>query len=248
MLKILLTNDDGIASDGLMRLAKAAAQFGDVWVVAPDGQRSAASHCITLHKAIDVFPYPHMEGISAFSCSGTPADCVRIGALAIMPDKPDVVLSGINYGYNVASDIQYSATAGAAFEASFQGCIGIALSEGASGCHEVSDAYISKVLEELIRVSPGDGMIWNVNFPDCPIGGCKGILRERAASRGAFFRDSYIKKESLEAGGLRYMVKGEYNEDAESGTDFSAVLNQYISIGKVNNVGYHFTPAASADK
>ena len=121
MRTILITNDDGIEAGGIVRLAKAAAEFGEVWVVAPARQMSAASHSITLHSPLDIYPHSFpVPGVRAFSCSGTPGDCVRTGSLSILPRRPDVVLSGINYGYNVASDIQYSATAGAAFEAAFR--------------------------------------------------------------------------------------------------------------------------------
>ena len=82
-MRILITNDDGINSDGIVRLAKAAKEFGEVWVVAPETQRSAASHSITLHSTIDVYPseeFP-IAGVHAFFCSGTPGDCVRVGSL-----------------------------------------------------------------------------------------------------------------------------------------------------------------------
>ena len=118
MRTLLITNDDGIQADGLHRLAAAAREFGEVWVVAPDGQRSAASHSITLHSHIDVFPHDFpVPGVRAFTCSGMPGDCVRVGALGILPRRPDAVLSGINDGYNAATDVQYSATVGAAMEA-----------------------------------------------------------------------------------------------------------------------------------
>ena len=118
MRKILITNDDGIYSDGIIRLAQTAKEFGEVWVVAPESQRSAMSHSITLRHPIEAWnvDFP-VEGVHAYACDGTPADCVRIGVLNIVPGKPDNVFSGINYGYNVASDIQYSATAGAASSA-----------------------------------------------------------------------------------------------------------------------------------
>jgi 5'-nucleotidase len=79
MRSILIVNDDGIEAEGLLRLAALAKEFGEVWVVAPDGQRSAASHAISLHSHVDVYPHDFpIEGVRAFSCSGTPADCVRV--------------------------------------------------------------------------------------------------------------------------------------------------------------------------
>lgn len=239
MKRILLTNDDGIDAEGLMRLAEAAKAFGEVWIVAPDGQRSAASHSITLHAPIDVYPVDFaMEGVRAYKCSGTPADCVRVGSLNIMTDKPDVVLSGINKGYNTASDIQYSATAGAAFEGAFQGYLSIAFSEGFGDCHDVTDRYLKGILEELLDKPFEAGTIWNVNFPDCELDECKGILRDRKVSSGMFYRDSYDEMEKLPHGGIRLMVHGNYNEDAEEGTDFFAVVNKYVSVGRVRNIGY----------
>ena len=237
MRRILITNDDGIAADGLIRLAAAAQKYGEVWVVAPDSQRSAASHSITLHTYIDAFPHDFpVAGVHAFACSGTPGDCVRVGSLNIMPQKPDLVLSGINYGYNVASDIQYSATAGGAFEGSFQGYPSIALSEQACPCHEVTDAYLDAVLKELIGLHPAEGEILNVNFPGCRLAECKGILRNRKVSRGMFYRDHYNVQAQLPNGGLRLMVEGDYNEDAEPDTDFRAVVENFISIGIAANI------------
>ncbi|MDD6504181.1 MAG: 5'/3'-nucleotidase SurE, partial [Lachnospiraceae bacterium] len=106
MKKILITNDDGIDADGLIRLAQAAKNFGEVWIVAPDGQRSAMSHSISLRHPVEVWEceFP-VSGVHAYACDGTPADCVRIGVLNIVPGKPDHVFSGINYGYNTATDL-----------------------------------------------------------------------------------------------------------------------------------------------
>ncbi len=238
-MRILITNDDGIEADGIIRLAHVAREFGEVWVVAPESQRSAASHSISLHNTIDIFPcedFP-VDGVKAYSCSGTPSDCVRVGGLSVMPQKPDVVLSGINYGYNVASDIQYSATAGAAFEAAFQGYHAIALSEGCKG-HSVTDKYIREILKKLLDEPLASGFIHNVNFPECELGDCKGVLYDRKVSKGMFFKDHYNVVEELDDGGLRYMVEGVYSPEAEPETDFSAILDNYVSVGVVNNVGY----------
>lgn len=238
MRSILLTNDDGIAADGLIRLARAAAGFGEIWVVAPDSQRSAASHSISLHSPVDVFPHDFpVEGVHAFSCTGTPGDCVRVGSLNMMPHRPDVVLSGINFGYNVASDIQYSATAGAAFEAAFQGFPAIALSEDATGCHAVSDAFLPEILAELLEQEIPAGQILNVNFPGCPLAECRGILRNRTVSRGLIYRDHYNEIAQLPGGGVRLMVEGDYAPQAEPGTDLDAVNQNYISVVTVRNIG-----------
>lgn len=239
--RILITNDDGIESEGLYRLVKEAVKFGEVWIVAPESERSAASHSITLRHGIDVYPVEYeVEGeyaVHAYSCSGTPGDCVRVGCTAIVPEKPTVVLCGINFGYNVASDIQYSATCGSAFEAEFQGVPAIAFSEGAGKYHEVSDRYLFEILEKLIDTEFMPGKIYNVNFPFCPLSECKGVLFDRGVSRGMVYKDEYKVAEKLENGGVRYMVDGVFTPEAENGTDYRAVLDNYVSVGTVQNVG-----------
>ena len=236
MRKILITNDDGIDAPGLFRLAEAALKLGEVWIVAPAAERSAASHSITLRDQLDVFSvnYPIKE-VRAFTCSGMPADCVRVGSLGVMPYKPDVVLSGINCGYNVASDIQYSATCGAAFEAAFQGYGAIALSEYVNE-HQVTDAYLDQILEEVIDTKLGYGQILNINFPECPLSEFAGILRDRTVSHGMYFRDSYVVAKEL-TGGQRYRIVAEHLTETEPGSDYEALLTNHISIGVVSNVG-----------
>lgn len=236
MKKILITNDDGIDSDGLIRLAKVAMEFGEVWVVAPQSQRSAMSHSITLRHSIEAwevdFPVP---GIRAYACDGTPADCVRIGVLNIVPEKPDHVFSGINYGYNVGSDLQYSATAGAAFEASFQKIHTIAFSEDADEMHEVTDEYIKDIMGDLLDKPLEINQIWNVNFPSCRLKDCKGILKGRTVSTDEFYKDRYLEKK-VSSGKISYMVEGIRNYEASQGTDLRAILDNYVSVGIATNI------------
>lgn len=236
MKKILITNDDGIDSDGLIRLAKVAMEFGEVWVVAPHSQRSAMSHSITLRHSIEAwevdFPVP---GIRAYACDGTPADCVRIGVLNIVPEKPDHVFSGINYGYNVGSDLQYSATAGAAFEASFQKIHTIAFSEDADEMHEVTDEYIKDIMGDLLDKPLEINQIWNVNFPSCRLKDCKGILKGRTVSTDEFYKDRYLEKK-VSSGKISYVVEGIRNYEASQGTDLRAILENYVSIGIATNI------------
>ena len=235
-MNILITNDDGITSDGIVRLARAAARCGTVWVVAPDHQCSAMSHRITLRHSIDVkeveFP---VEGVKAYASSGTPADCIRFGILNIVEGKTDLVLSGINFGYNVGSDTQYSATVGAALEGACVGIPSIALSEDWGDCHEVTDAYLDDILKELIAKPLGINQIWNVNFPGCHINELKGIQRDRKVAENAIYIDRY-DEEVLEDGTRRLTVNGVQHSNAGEGTDFRAVIDYYISIGIVHNI------------
>lgn len=234
--KILITNDDGITSDGIIRLAEVASAFGEVWVVAPDSQRSAMSHSITLRHSVEAWEceFP-VTGVHAYTCDGKPADCVRIGVLNIVPGKPDHVFSGINYGYNAATDLQYSATAGAAFEAAFQGIHAIAFSEEACENHEVTDKYLRGIMAELLEQPLQQGQIWNVNFPGCGVEACKGILRERKVSGDVFYSDRY-QETVVAPGRISYMVNGIRNYEATEGTDLKAIFDNYVSVGIVTNI------------
>lgn len=235
MKKILITNDDGIDASGIIRLARAAVKYGEVWVAAPDSQRSAASHSITLRTHIDAFRYDFpVEGVTAFSITGTPADCVRVGVLNLMPCKPDIVLSGINFGYNAGTDVQYSATVGAAMEAVFQGIPAAAFSEGTGDGYAVTDMYLDEILSEIIDMPFMPREIININFPTCRPEDVKGILRSRINSAGCIYKDSYDCEEI--EGGMRFMVNGIYNEDVEEGSDLRALFDNYISVGTVTNM------------
>ena len=234
--KILISNDDGIFADGLLRLAEAAKEYGEVWIVAPDSQRSAASHAISLHHGVEGWKvdYP-VEEIMAYACTGTPADCIRIGVRNIVPGRPDLVLCGINHGYNAGTDLQYSATVGAAMEAAFQKLPVIAFSEEAVECHEVTDHYLKEILEKLMDLPLSSNEIWNVNFPGCPLKECRGVLYERTVSEDVFFDDSYTET-LLENGRVLYRVEGIRRWDALEGTDLRAVLDGYVSVGKAKNI------------
>lgn len=234
--KILISNDDGIFADGLIRLARAAKEFGEVWIVAPDSQRSAASHAISLHHGVEGWKVDHpVEGVEAYACTGTPADCIRIGVRNIVPGGPDLVLCGINHGYNAGTDLQYSATVGAAMEAAFQKCPVIAFSEEAVECHEVTDHYLKEILIKLMDLPLGADEIWNVNFPGCPMGECRGVLYDRTVSGDVVYEDHYTET-PLENGRVLYQVEGVRRWDALEGTDLRAVFDGFVSVGKAKNI------------
>ena len=234
-MRIMVVNDDGIESDGIRRLAGMAAELGEVWVVAPRHQCSAMSHCITvrgsLHVKEESFPVP---GVKAYSVDGTPVDCVKVGIKYLLPQKPDIVFSGINFGYNVGADILYSGTVGAAMEALLNGIPAIAFSEERGGSGAAADTHLLPVVRKLLAKQIAKDEIWNVNFPGCPPEELQGIRENRIPDRIPFFMDDY-RVEEREEKSFCLFVSGKAAQTAGKGTDMEAVLERYISIGKIRN-------------
>lgn len=165
---VLCSNDDGIHSSLLSQLVAALEPVAEVLVVAPERQRSAGSHAITLHKPLrltEVAP-------KRYSLSGTPVDCVYLGMLRLAPRPPDLVISGINDGYNLGTDVFYSGTVAAAIEGALRGSVGVALSMAThapdpANAIAVSRDLIAKALERRAAHDPTlrPGMVLNVNLP-----------------------------------------------------------------------------------
>jgi len=236
--QILITNDDGISAGGIRKLAEIARGFGDVTVVAPDGQRSAASHQCIFSRPLILKEYDFgMEGIHAYTLDGTPADCVRVGIFAAMDHKPDVVLSGINHGYNISSDIQYSGTVGAALEASVLGVHAIALSYGSYSFEatDILDRYLPELLEEYMEKPLPANQIWNINIPACSAEECMGIMRNTVMNGDYFNDDQYMKEEIGEKTWSVTTVSRKIWKGADN-SDMNAVINHYISVGTVTNL------------
>ena len=160
---ILLTNDDGIFSEGIRSLEEVLPEIGEVYVVAPDRERNAASHCITLSGPIYVEP----RGERRFAVSGTPTDCVNIGFHRLLPGRPDLVVSGINHGGNLSEDVTYSGTVAAALEARLLGVPSLALSLASRG--NLCFGPAARVGLDLVRLILGRGLppgvFLNVNVP-----------------------------------------------------------------------------------
>ena len=234
-MRILVVNDDGIWAEGIQRLARMAVQLGEVWVVAPKEQCSAMSHRITVFGEMEEekvdFP---VAGVQAYSISGTPADCVKIGLENLLPDKPDVVFSGINNGYNVGFDILYSGTIGAAMEALLNGVPAIAFSCDMNGVYDVVEDNLLPITKELLGRSISRNEIWNVNFPGCSKSELKGILEERTPEQGHFYLNKFIRTETGN-GSSRLIFSSMPNPIAKEGTDMKAVHENYISIGRVRS-------------
>ena len=235
---ILVTNDDGISADGIRKLTEIACKFGEVVIVAPDTQRSAASHHCIFNRPLILKEYDFgMDGVKAYTLDGTPADCVRVGISAVTDRKPDIVLSGINHGYNISSDIQYSGTVGAALEAAFLGIRSIAVSYGnyEFKATDIVDRYLPELLEEYIEKPLPGNQIWNINFPDCRADECKGILRNAVMNTEHFYDDQYLKNQiDDQTWSITNVVRRIWQ--GPEGSDLNAVLNRYISVGTVTNL------------
>ena len=163
-MKILLTNDDGIEADGIRALYEALCKTHTCIAVAPDGERSACSHSISIHNDLS-----YKCTSLGFAVSGTPADCVKLGVLHLLEEKPDFVISGINNGPNLGSDIIYSGTVSAAFEAAYLGVRGIAISlakHNADGeYYRKAAAFLAERLEKIAALPHKVGTVYNINYP-----------------------------------------------------------------------------------
>ncbi|MEG2574538.1 MAG: 5'/3'-nucleotidase SurE [Christensenella sp.] len=238
-MNILITNDDGIHAEGIKALAFAAVGAGhNVTVVAPDREKSACSHALTMDlplTARDTLGYP--KDIEAYAITGTPADCVKIGMLHLIDEKIDVVLSGINIGANLGSDIVYSGTVNAAIEANMLGIPAIAFSQALIGRKQVdyttyfkTAARCAMQLIEKIDVGNMQDFIYNVNFPAVIGNEIKGI---KFCSQGVSAYDEAYEKRTDPFGRDYYwiggkMIESEYNE--VNNTDVKWIDKGYITI------------------
>ena len=169
-MKILICNDDGIESKGLKTLAEKLSAKNEVLVIAPDGNRSACSHTLTVRDSVKIDEYYKIAHCRAYKISGYPADCVKIARHVFSDFVPDVVISGINKGHNLGSDIMYSGTVAIAYEAAFFGLPSFAFSAFSHGDSDfgLMSVYAEKIITELMPLTRKN-QIWNVNFPDIDV-------------------------------------------------------------------------------
>jgi 5'-nucleotidase len=222
---ILVTNDDGVHGPGLRPLIAAMQRVGRVIAVVPDQERSADSHCLTLHKPIRV--YDISEGLT--TVNGSPADCARFGVLWMMRGRVDLVVSGINRGYNLGEDIIYSGTVAAAREARILGVPAIAFSQdpdAASFAAAAESAY--SLARETLRRGLPKGVILNVNFPK-PRGGKFPAVK--AARLGRRIYSNRISRRLDPRGKIYYWLGGSNAKWVKRpGTDVSAVASGFVSV------------------
>ena len=234
-MRILLVNDDGYSAKGIYHLAKAAAQLGEVWIVAPRTQCSAMSHKITFGRTFLIRKEQVLDGIPAFSVDGTPADCVKIAVNHILPEKPDIVLSGINDGYNAGIDILYSGTVAAAMEALVQGIPAMAFSIGRKGDLTAAEQWVPMVFRELQQRPIASNEVWNVNFPACSVEELSGILYDRKPANETPYNDKCYEQTPVDDTSWELTQKMQWTTSNEPDTDLAAVRENYIAVSKIRN-------------
>lgn len=242
-MKLLLSNDDGIFALGIKSLANGLAEAGhEVTVVCPDRERSATGHGLTLHKPIraEIIDSIFHPEIKAWACSGTPSDCVKLAIGALLDHPPDMVLSGINHGSNLGTDVLYSGTVSAAMEGTIEGVPSIAFSLASFTSHEFRAAvdFARMLLDQLDLGSLPKPMLLNVNVPAIAPEEIAGVTLARQGIRR--YCDLFEKRIDPR-GKTYYWLAGELLQDAEETassncgrhtwpTDVRAIQQNYITV------------------
>ncbi len=232
MVRILLSNDDGISSEGLHTHYESVRPLGEVIVVAPDREQSAAGHSLSLHRPLRI----NARGDDWYAVDGTPTDCVNLALNGFLKDRPpDIVLSGINKGGNLGDDITYSGTVAAAMEATLIGYPAVALSlvyeEGEPFRFELAGQFARRIAEEVLNRGLTKGILLNVNVPNIQAGECRGVRVTKQGKR--IYGDAIVEK--IDPRGREYYWIGGngLNWVRETNTDFDAVANRSISVTPV---------------
>ena len=237
-MNILISNDDGIAANGIRVLTEILSKEHNVYVVAPDRERSAAGHSLTLHTPLRVEELDSKFGAKrVWVTTGTPGDCVKIAISAILSEEeqPDIVISGINHGPNLGADILYSGTVSCAMEGAMLGFPAIAVSLATMNAEyedfKFSAEFVNSLLKKLQNFKFPPKCILNVNVPRLNQEDIAGIAITELGRK--MFKDGYEKRIDPR-GKVYYWMAGELiNEPADAPTDLAAVRNNKISITPV---------------
>ncbi len=232
---ILVTNDDGIIAPGILKLVEVMKELGDVVVVAPDKPQSGKSHAITLDATLYLKKTSFgIAGVKSYACSGTPADCVKIGLKEVLDRKPDLCVSGINHGSNASVNMVYSGTLSAAVEAGIKGVPAIAFSlldYDWNANFKGLEKYVRKIAKNVLEKGLPDRVVLNVNFPKVSKESFKGIKIVRQSKSN--WNENFDKR--MNPMGKEYFwLTGVFeNLDTSDDTDEFALRNNFISVTPV---------------
>ncbi len=235
-MRILLVNDDGIDAVGIRSLAGALSKTHTVWIAAPDRQRSAASMGMTLDQPLRAVKREVEGAAIAYAVDGTPVDCTRLGLGNLVPEKPDLVISGINHGPNLGSDTLYSGTCGAAQQAAVLGVQAIAMSmDHRSPTHfETAVEFTGRMIGIVERHPLPFGMFYNVNVPDLTREEIAGVKVTGLAM--VHYNDVYIRCEDPLGRPYYWVPRGKLPCDPDEDTDYAWMKKGWIT---VTPMGYH---------
>jgi 5'-nucleotidase len=229
---ILITNDDSIYAPGIKALAQAAMPFGRVVVVAPDKPQSGMGHAITISNPLRIQKVNFIDGVEAYTTSGTPVDCVKLAIDKILSTKPDICLSGINHGANDSINVLYSGTMSAAMEAAIESIpsVGFSLLDYSMDANfDLCKQIVAQVITQIFANKNIDKhFLLNVNIPKIDAKDCKGLKICRQAY--AKYDESFIERTDPH-GKKYYWLTGTFiNLDSATDTDVWALANNYVSI------------------
>lgn len=225
-MRILISNDDGVTAPGLAALHGALAGYADCVVIAPDQDKSGASSSLTLDRPL----HPHTLDNGFISLNGTPTDCVHLGLNGLLPDEPDMVVSGINLGANLGDDVLYSGTVAAALEGRFLQRPSFAFSFLSRQVDNLATAahFARLLVEAHERLDLPPRTVLNVNIPNLPLAHVRGIQLTRLGHRTRAAAPVRVVDPRGKAG--YWIAAAGDAEDGGPGTDFHAVLQGYVSI------------------
>lgn len=231
-MNILITNDDGIDSQGIFKLAKEFMNEGNIIISAPDRQRSACSHSITMHTPITVKKISFFDiDCSAYAVSGTPVDCVKLAYEKFTDGKIDIIISGINNGANLGTDVLYSGTVSAAIEGAILNipAIAVSLVEGSGQRDYSAAAFFTRLIyKKFVYENFKPGTILNINVPSCKQADIKGIAATSLGVRK--YNNSYDERKDPR-GNTYYWLAGDIAKTENNNTtDIYALDNNYVSV------------------
>lgn len=235
-MRILVTNDDGIDSPGIYALTHALRKIGEVIVVAPDRQQSAVGHALTVSSPLRATPFHRDGAMFGYAIDGTPTDCVKMAISTLLPEKPDIIVSGINHGTNTSINVLYSGTVSAATEGMMMGIRSMAVSltsfDHAADMSIAAD-YACAVAKQLPNLLLPADTILNVNVPTVPRELIKGIKITRLSK--SMWNDHYERRTDP-MGHDYFWINGQYItlDDDISDSDDMALKDNYVSITPIH--------------
>ena len=230
-LLILITNDDGYSSKGIKALINAVKNLGKILIVAPDSPQSGMGHAISVNKPIRCYKTNFFDSVEAYCCTGTPVDCIKMGLYLLKDKKPDLILSGINHGSNVSTNILYSGTMSAAVEGALSGIpsVGYSLTDYSEDADfQYSEKIVQIISKKVIKEGLKKGTCLNVNIPNVKENQIKGI---KVCRQGRAFWDDTFDHRKDPLGKDYYWLTGSFSSKEQAlDTDINYLENNYVTI------------------